>query len=338
LGGNGAGVDRGSGGLMITNIPDAEEMKQTALWLFFNAWEQILGIIGLSLAEEFGSRIVKGHIEPSSQFKDEMEELFDEVQPELRLAYVLLQQSHELGLKAKICAVNPFLLFLGSDVRSWAKSNADFSESRTLDAIDLIPVVNAVCSTPLSDRFKSCYETLRGDRNKIYHLGVFKNRLDPIVLLGIMIQQYPELFSGSSYISDRLQNLNLSTTKYSMFYNKRTNELSLLLTEMAQPYKVASKAQFKTLFGFSKQTHRYMCHSCCYEAHIYDNGLSAHEIGTATLNADGSAVFCHVCRKEFDIYRSPCSEPNCKSNVISNNPEHLNHCHVCGAELESLAD
>jgi hypothetical protein len=36
---------------MITNIPDAEEMKQTALWLFFNGWEQILRIIGLSLDE-----------------------------------------------------------------------------------------------------------------------------------------------------------------------------------------------------------------------------------------------------------------------------------------------
>jgi hypothetical protein len=49
---------------MITNVPDAEEMKQTALWLFFNAWEQILRIIALSLAEEFGATIVKGRIEP----------------------------------------------------------------------------------------------------------------------------------------------------------------------------------------------------------------------------------------------------------------------------------
>jgi hypothetical protein len=72
---------------MITNVPNADEMKQTALWLFFNAWEQILGIIELSLA---GSTIVKGHIEPSSEFKDEIEEFINEAQPELRLAYVLL--------------------------------------------------------------------------------------------------------------------------------------------------------------------------------------------------------------------------------------------------------
>jgi hypothetical protein len=81
---------------MIKNVPDAEEMKQTALWLFFNAWEQVLRIIELSLAGEFGATIVKGHIEPSTQFKDEIEEFIGEVQPELRLAYILLQQSHEL--------------------------------------------------------------------------------------------------------------------------------------------------------------------------------------------------------------------------------------------------
>jgi hypothetical protein len=146
------------------------------------------------LTKEFGSTIVKGRIEPSTQFKDEIEEFIDDAQPELRLAYVLLQQSHELGLKAKIFAVNPFPFVLGVGCALMGKNNADFSESRTLDAVELIPVVNAVCSKPASDRFKSCYETLRGDRNKIYHLGVFKNRLDPMVLLGIMIQQYPERF------------------------------------------------------------------------------------------------------------------------------------------------
>jgi hypothetical protein len=217
-------------------------------------------------------------------------------------------------------------------VRSWAKSNADFSETRTLDAIDLIPVVNTVCSRPLSDRFKSCYETLRGDRNKIYHLGIFKDRLDPMVLLGIMIQQYRELFSGSSYIIDRFDNI--SRTKYSLYYNKRVTEISLLFIEMAKLYRIVNKTQFKSLFGFSKQTRRYMCHTCCAEAYLADNGLSPREIGTATLNAEGNTVFCHVCRKEFDVYRSTCSGPNCKSNVISNNPEYLNHCHVCDAELE----
>jgi hypothetical protein len=321
---------------MITNIPDAEEMKRAALWLFFNAWEKVLRIVELSLDEGFGSTIVKGHIKPSTQFKNEIEEFIDQAQPELRLAYVLLQQSHELGLKAKICAVNPFLLFLGSDVRSWARSNADFLESRTVDAVELIPVVNAVCSEPVSDRFKSCYETLRGDRNKIYHLGVFKNRLDPMVLFGIMVQQYPELFSRGSYINDRLHNI--SSNLYNLFYSKRTTELSLLFYEIALLYKVVNKTQFKSLFGFSKQTRRYISHACCDEAYIYDNGISPHDIGTATLNADGSAVFCHVCRKEFDVYRRPCSSPNCKSDVISNNPEYLNRCHVCDAELESLGD
>jgi len=65
---------------MVTNVPDAEEMKQAALWLFFNAWEQVLRIVELSLTEEFGSTIVKGHIQPSTEFKDEIDEFIDKAQ------------------------------------------------------------------------------------------------------------------------------------------------------------------------------------------------------------------------------------------------------------------
>ena len=49
---------------------------------------------------------------------------------------------NELALKAKICAVSPYLLLLRSEPKFSAKvRDIDFSEFRTLDAVDLPPVI-----------------------------------------------------------------------------------------------------------------------------------------------------------------------------------------------------
>ena len=52
---------------MLTNVPDAVEMKQAALWLFFNAWEKVLDVLAF-----------KNRIEPSENYGDEVETYIDD--------------------------------------------------------------------------------------------------------------------------------------------------------------------------------------------------------------------------------------------------------------------
>jgi hypothetical protein len=96
-------------------------------------------------------------IVPDPWFTDK-EEFMARAQPDLQLAYTLIQQSQEIALKAKICAVSPFLLLLGSDVRTWPKHDADFTQFRTLDASDLIKVANTVCSPGINCKFAEIYQ------------------------------------------------------------------------------------------------------------------------------------------------------------------------------------
>jgi hypothetical protein len=194
---------------MITNVPDASTMEQTALRLYFSAWDEVVKVVEdlfewppSYLHESAGRASSAEHATVVRKSQAEVVQLVADAQSDLQLAYTLIQQSQEIGLKAKICAVHPFLLLLGSDVRSWARRNADFSEFRTLDASDLVRVVNAVCPQPLTERFATKYEAVRGNRNKIYHLGIYNDQIDPMALLDLLVLQHRELYPDHIWLQD----------------------------------------------------------------------------------------------------------------------------------------
>jgi hypothetical protein len=170
-------------------------MEENALRLYFTAWCHIFDIINeMRETETLSFTVNKGRTKPDESNSDDVNAFITLAQPDLQLSYTLIQQSQEIGLKAKVCAVSPFLLLLGSDVRAWPGSNADFAGFRTLDASDLVKVVNSICGQPLSSQFADLYELVRGNRNRIYHQGTFGDRLDLIVLLSILVTQYHELY------------------------------------------------------------------------------------------------------------------------------------------------
>jgi hypothetical protein len=51
---------------------------------------------------------------------------------------------------------------------------------------------------------------------------------------------------------------------------------------------------------------------------------------TATLVKGKQAVFYHHCEKEYPIRPHRCLNDHCKSNVISDDKEWADHCHLCG--------
>lgn len=332
---------------MLKNIPTPDSMEQVSLRLYFTAWEQIVQII--AEISEIENEEEKDKSEPPKYMYDgtpiqpspwlaDKQQFIARAQPDLQLAYTLIQQSQEIALKARICAVSPFLLLLGSDVRTWPKHDADFTLFRTLDASDLIKVVDTVCPQGISDKFSSLYHIVRSGRNKISHLGTYKDPLDPGMMLNILVDQYEELYKGRSWFRDRLtfqsksrhHFLNSMLEPYFDDYEKTP-----ILCELVTLFTVLTNKQYKVLFGFPKTVRRYICRACCYDAMRAKYGPSPKfitEVRTATLMKAKQAVFCHLCEKEYPIRRHHCLNNPCKSNVISDDKEWADHCHLCGED------
>jgi hypothetical protein len=98
-----------------------------------------------------------------------------------------------------IAKVSPFLLIAG-EPRRWptpgGTGNVDFSDFRTLDAIDLCRVVNTVSDTKLSDSFVQLYNNLRIRRNKIAHLNTGSVVLEASNVLVSILSAQSLLFNG----------------------------------------------------------------------------------------------------------------------------------------------
>ena len=94
---------------MITNIPTPEELENISLRLHFSAWADVLSVI-----TDFDAVF-----EPSSgnenTWAEEKESYVEACQPELQSICAIIQQSNEMALKARICAVNPYLLLLNTE-------------------------------------------------------------------------------------------------------------------------------------------------------------------------------------------------------------------------------
>jgi hypothetical protein len=56
-----------------------------------------------------------------------------------------------------ICEISPFLLLLGNDQKlNKIHKDTEFSEFKTLDAVELPGAVNVLCKEPLTDKFVHC--------------------------------------------------------------------------------------------------------------------------------------------------------------------------------------
>src|SRR5437762_2351178 len=78
----------------------------------------------------------------------------------------------------------------------------DFSDFKTLDALELAGAVNTFCEEPLTDKFIQTYNLVRSLRNKIAHLGQADTIFHPDELLRILVFQYAELWKGRAWLRD----------------------------------------------------------------------------------------------------------------------------------------
>jgi hypothetical protein len=92
---------------------------------------------------------------------------------------------------------------MGGEQRfSKSPRDVDFSNFRTIDAVDLPGAVNTICAKPLSDRFIQTYNQIRALRNKITHLGQTRDPFDPDEMIRVLVFQYTELWKDRAWLHD----------------------------------------------------------------------------------------------------------------------------------------
>lgn len=176
-------------------------LADVSLRLYFSAWSSLIRIrADFEAVFEPG-----GDPRPSeADWAEEWSEYVEGYQPELQAVCSVIQQSNELALKAKICAVSQYLLLLGSEPKFSDKvREIDFSEFRTLDAVDLPASVNSLCPRPLSDSYVTDYNVVRVLGNRFTHLGHAGRNFQPEDLLQLLVRQYVELWNDRSWLTDR---------------------------------------------------------------------------------------------------------------------------------------
>jgi hypothetical protein len=318
---------------VIINIPSAESLNEIALRLHFSAWSSLVDI-----RFDFDRAFEPSSDPFGSEWSDEWEAYLVACQSELQSICTLIQQSNELALRAKICSVSPFLLLVGSDRKfSSTPKDVDFSEFRTVDAVELPGAVNTLCSDQLSDKFIQSYNEIRSLRNKIAHLGYLSRQFSPEELLHILVAQYIELWNGRKWLNDRVRFA--AQTRLAFFHDESHSSVeNEVMYELPYDLRIFNNSEFKQLFEHAKQSKRYLCHYCIASATTqYTTLEDLCECETSFLEKKSKTLHCMMCGRDFRVSQKLCEE--CGGNVIGDNgDEYVGRCHCCGVPgVENLS-
>ncbi len=322
---------------MIINPPSAESLNEVALRLYFSAWSSLIGII-----HDFDLHFdVAGSADDDDDtWSEERKEYLEACQPELQSICTIVQQSNELALKARICEVSPFLLLLKSEPKfSTTGSDIEFSDLRTLDAVDLPGAVNTLSARTLSDEFVQTYNLFRSLRNKVAHLGSADAVFTPEDLLKKMLFQYQQLWPERMWLKEWVQAE--SNTRLSYFHDySNSSPYADVFAQWPLALKFIGKSDFKRLFGVAKSQRRYLCLSCIRLGTTDWNDIRSDPVHTAFLVKGADRTSCFMCGEEVAVERSLCHQDHCKGNVICTDPEGENDriCLTCGEDASGVAD
>ncbi|OYU76060.1 MAG: hypothetical protein CFE32_11795 [Alphaproteobacteria bacterium PA3] len=312
---------------MIINLPTYESLKNLALRTYFRAWNDLIDVWCHFAWRQNGNNDV---LEAIKDWPEEWKEYLVRTQPDLQAISSLLQQSMELALKARVCAVSPYLLLLNAEMKfSTSAKQIDFSDLRTLDAVDLPSAVNTLTDCPLSDEFIGLFTNLRSLRNKVMHLGEASVTLKAEAVLRQAVSLYINLWPERHWLSDKL--VHAAQTRHASLHDgKYTSTHTDILSAWPVEVVLFKKGEFKKLFGHEKSKRRYLCHCCIYEGDTRFADLAKSECATAFLNDAGNAVSCILCGEAFVVERRNCNF--CEGNVLgANTDDWVGYCHSCGA-------
>lgn len=287
---------------MITDVPDANSLRDAAIELLNMAWDtglevfRILSYVEAAAWDEDGSARRDYHRAR---------------QPALRHAHVLVHQAQELGLKAAIAEVSPYLL-LAAEPRLWprpdAQRNISFADMRTIDAADLLRIHAVVCTQPLTADFIRQFEAGRRTRNKIVHLGGDGIAADAKALLLQILATAEALIPDRSWPEMRYD----SEHQGAEAVIGASNFEMVLLADFALLQEVLEPRYLRRFFGYDRRRRSFACLPCTTE----ERENSAPSRFAQLDPNDPTNLYCPTCCTIYPVLREPCSVSSCRSDVL----------------------
>lgn len=292
--------------MAILDIPTEGDFHSSGKELLNFSWDVVARLLtDMDEAKYYG-------VEPSKI----SDKYWSAAKRHLTTALSITQQGVEFILKGKIVSISPFLLISDSPSK-WPSPydgrRIQFSEFRTIDAQDLIRVIDTFAPNAMPQEFVDQFHQLREKRNRIMHSVDKQLTVDAAEAVESILFMHKALFPDETWTSIRLRFLDEAPDS-ELGANEYSRNRVCWETELA--INLLSPAKVKKYFGIDKKQRRYICPACLEEANT-DAGF---ENMLAVLQPKGSKstkLFCPVCNETYDVTRDDCSDKGCPGNVLS---------------------
>lgn len=288
---------------MIEEIPSSDDFHQAALDSLNLSWDVLMDLARyVRDAYDYGHLGEEG-LQKDKTDGDELKEYWTSAQNLLGNALTLLQQGQELGIKARIAEVSPFLVIMAHP-RDWPASavneNVSFGEFRSLNAADLIKVHNTVHRDRLSSEVRKQFDKVRKQRNAIMHSVKAASEIHPGQVAGSILRAYNGILRGEAWFVDRLLHYKRSPEAAAWGDDYIGNGV---LLDWDLTAHLLSTADLRRFFGFDRNGPNYCCPVCHGNTRDFDE-----PIRSAILRADDEPprVQCVVCQQKTAVERRQC--------------------------------
>lgn len=294
---------------MINNLPISEDFYSSGKELLNFSWD----IVATLLCDMDNATGAFGY--DAEKITDAY---WNAAKGRLSTALAMTQQGTEFILKGKITDISPYLLIADgpSNVPSpYPNASINFSDIRTIDAQDLIRVLDTFSDTRVPVEFKEHFDDLRKQRNLIMHSVDRTLEVQFQDVIKSILYIHKALFPNESWPAIRLQFLETTPTAPlgAIEYSVNTVCWELSLVE-----QILTTSEIKLFLGFDPKQYRYLCPECLIAA----NTDTEFDFKFANLRPKGSTttdLYCPVCDETYHVVRKPCD--CCDGNVLSEEDE-----------------
>lgn len=252
-------------------------------------------------------------------------------------AYSVVQQATEFFLKGLIAEVSPYLLLSGAP-SSWPKncdkSDMAFSEFRTIDAQDLLRLHDVVVNPRLSDHFRTWYEGMRKERNRILHMVHSNVSISPEKLIISILKCHNHFIGQKSWLSSRLTYLDRSpenSIKYirELGQHKGYSRFKIHV-EIGEIVDILKPKEVREYFDHNKRSKSFMCPECVDAMRKMDFfELDHHAIYLHPYQKHENSYRCFICGYEGVTCKDYCINRSCGERTID---ETYKSCIKCGGQ------